>query len=83
MKTKINVYVGKTERNLVLKYPIGLNNEEICHFYPADEDVSKTAYFLRLEMKGKRLKFMPLNDKPHGINPADEEYLNKLEKLCA
>jgi len=83
MGTKINVYVGITERNLVLKYPVGFENQEICHFYPADEDVSKTAYFLRLEMKGKRLKFMPLNDKPHGIFPVNEKYLNKLEKLCA
>jgi len=80
---KTTVYVGRTERNLVLKYPVGLDNQEICHFYPADEDVSKTAYYLKLEMKGKGLEFKPFNDKPHGINQVDEEYLNKLEKLCA
>ncbi len=79
----IAIYAGRTARNFVLKYPTGLEGKEICHFYPLDEDVSKTAHYLNLELRGKKIKFKPLSDESHGIKPADEGYLNKLERLCA
>jgi hypothetical protein len=76
----INIYVGKTKENLVLKYPVGLDAKNICHYYDLNEDPSTTAYFLKLELGKKAVVFKQLIDKnkDHGIKPIGKSQLEKL-----
>lgn len=78
----VDIYVGRTNSALVLKYPAGLEKKDICRYLQKDEEPSKTAYYLKLEFKDRPVNFHLLidADKSHGIRPVDEGELEKLAK---
>jgi hypothetical protein len=80
MRNKLKIYVGRTKSALVLKYPAGKFDSGYCRFFSADEELSKTAYYLKLEFKNREVEFLPLIDEyeNRGIEPSESGELEKL-----
>lgn len=79
----IDIYVGKQDDYLVLKYAEAPKTRPICRFYPLGEDETKTILesgeWLG-EMGLEEPRFLILNDAQHRIFPFDIDAIDLLKQ---
>lgn len=78
--TRVNVYVGRTKDQIVLRMPVSLGGKELYHRYDLSESPDITAYHLKLTFRGHDVDFSQLKDAPEGSNiqPADQIVFDSL-----
>ena len=82
----INVYVGRMDEELVLKYPVGSGERDICRFFPLGDTPLDVLYesgqWLTIDstFENKKVTFLDLVDKEHNISPFEGKEISYLRK---